>query len=341
MSLAALTARLFDNRNAIVALSTARDALSHCGARGISATSAWYDAWIDAFGKTVSPCVIAVTDETGALRGVPPLAALSRQLGGLRVRVLEMGGESVVCGDPLGLVAAATDDQVWAVALPLLQTLGRDADVIHLRSLTATTAPGGALGSLTPSKWHAVPTTGAVAPRISLDELERLHQNLWTSRNVTGAFSDPLFGAFVRRFARSAHARGWLRLHQLVIDGETVAALLAYHWEGVGSYYTSGWNPACAKWHVGEVLLAHVIRTAADEGLASFDCGRGADAYKSRFATEPVPLLAAMWSTSSRGHVAVGANRLALRATREWNRGRTRVSRLLATRRRPTGVSFE
>lgn len=386
---AALTARLLDNREAIVAIDAAWDALSQSGARGISATSAWYEAWIGAFGETVAPRVIAVTDETGVLRGVLPLAVLSRSIGGLRVRVLEMGGESVACGDHLGLIAAAPDDAVWTAALPLLQSLGRDADVVHLRSLTAATAPGRDLRSLAPTKWRAAPTMGTVAPRLTLgrsaaafeqslsanrrqqlrrrqralgeahpghafvctdgrgpidtalDDLERLHQALWSSRDVVGAFADPLFGAFVRRFAAAARARGWLRLHQLVIDGETVAALLAYHWEGVGSYYTSGWNPAFAEWHVGELLLAHVIRTAADEGLSSFDLGRGNDAYKARFTAEPVPLLAAMWSTSARGHLAIGAHRVVIRATSEWNRWRTRFFRLFNARRRPAGVPSE
>ena len=386
ISRAALTVQLLNNREAIAAIGAEWDALSHRGASGVSATSVWYDVWSDVFARTQASRVIAVTDETGALRGVLPLTERSRTIGGLRVRVLEMAGESVACGDHLGLVSNAPDDDVWRAALPLLHTLGRDVDVVDLRSLTAMTAPGRFLGSLAPTGWRAAPATGSVAPRLALngsaaafeqslsanrrqqlrrrqraldeahpghafvcndervsidsalDDLERLHQLLWSSRGVAGAFADPLFGAFVRRFARAAHTRGWLRLHQLVVEGETVASLLAYHWEGVGSYYTSGWNPAYAEWHVGELLLAHVIRTAAEAGLSSFDLGRGADAYKSRFAADPVPLLAATWSTSARGQLAVSAHQLALRVQREWNRWRTRVSRVFAMRRRTTGV---
>jgi CelD/BcsL family acetyltransferase involved in cellulose biosynthesis len=337
---AALTAQLLDSREAIVALGAAWNALSHRGARSISATAVWYEAWIDTFGRTVAPRVIAVTDATAVLRGILPLAVLSRQVGGLRVRVLEMGGEAVACGDHLGLVAAAPTTGTVAPRLTLNGSAAAFEQSLSANRRQQLRRRERALGEAHPG--HAFLCNDERVPmETALDDLERLHQALWNSRNVAGAFSDPLFGTFVRHFARAAHACGWLRLHQLVIDGETVAALLANHWEGVGSYYTSGWNSAFAEWHVGELLLAHVIRTAADEGLSSFDLGRCADAYKSQFAAEPVPLLTALWSTSARGHLAVGANRIALRTTRERNRWRTRFSRLIDTRRRPSGVTSE
>ena len=307
---AALTARRLDNREAIVAIGAAWNAVSKIGARGISATSVWYEAWIDAFGETVAPRVIAVSDETGALRGVLPLAVLSRQLGGLRARVLEMGAESVACSDHLGLVATAPDDAVWTAALLLQRTLERDTDVVYLWLLTVTTSPGRVLGSLAPFGWRAAPTIGTVAPRLALN-------------GSAAAFEQSL----------SANRR-----HQALGEAHPGHAFV---WEGERSYYTSGWNPAFAECLVGELLLAHVRRTAADEGVSSFDLGRGADAYKSRFATEPVSLLAAKWSTNALGHLAVGVHRFALRATREWNRRRTRLSRRVDARRLPTGVPSE
>jgi len=131
-------------------------------------------------------------------------------------------------------------------------------------------------------------------------ELERdlstffeLHDARWTKRGGSSSAS-PRVRAFHQDFARGALRRGWLRLWFLEADGQEVAAWYGWHLGGRYSYYLAGFSPEWADRNVGSVLLAHTIRSAIQEGAASYELLLGEEAYKSRFATAERPILTAV-----------------------------------------------
>ena len=167
-----------------------------------------------------------------------------------------------------------------------------------------------------------------------LDALAELHASRWRQRGERGVLADATFMTFVRQFSGAAHAHGWLRLYQMVIEDRIVATLLAVHCHGVASGWLLGWNPQFAKWNVSELLWVHAMREAVGEGLHTFDFLRGREAYKLRFpVTEPV-LSTAQWAVSGRGRVAMDVSRAGERLLASARRWRTRGERVVKKIRR-------
>jgi CelD/BcsL family acetyltransferase involved in cellulose biosynthesis len=74
-------------------------------------------------------------------------------------------------------------------------------------------------------------------------ELERLHQHRWESRGGAGAFSDPKWREFHRRFILFAHRNGWLRLSFLLLDGKAVSANYNFAFHEKIHFFQSGIIP--------------------------------------------------------------------------------------------------
>ena len=113
--------------------------------------------------------------------------------------------------------------------------------------------------------------------------------------------------AFLADFARSALARGWLRLWFLELDGQAAAAWLGFRYRGVESYYQGGRDPAWDDRSVGAVLVAHTIRAASENGIREYRFLRGDEAYKRRLATRDPGLLTLTAAGSAAGTAALGA----------------------------------
>ena len=168
----------------------------------------------------------------------------------------------------------------------------------------------------------------------ALDALVSLHGSRWQIRGETGVMVDSDFATFVRRFSAQAHARGWLRLHQLFVEDRIVAVLLAFHWRGTASAWVLGWNPAFARWNVAELLFVHSMREAAREGMHTYDFLRGREPYKFRFPVEAPALIRQDWTMTSRGRIAADAGlvtELVFASARRW---RTRAERVVRRVRR-------
>jgi CelD/BcsL family acetyltransferase involved in cellulose biosynthesis len=114
-----------------------------------------------------------------------------------------------------------------------------------------------------------------------LDALFRLHTARWKGVTTNFMRLEPLHRAFARR----ALEKGWLRLWLLEVDGTAVAAIYGFRYGGTECYYQSGRDLAWDSHSVGFVLLAHAIREACGDGIATYKLLRGDESYKSRFAT--------------------------------------------------------
>ena len=117
-----------------------------------------------------------------------------------------------------------------------------------------------------------------------LDTLFALHRARWGARFSTG-FAGPAAQAFHREFAAVALRRGWLRLRILELDGTPAAALLNFRFGGSEWFYQGGRDPAYDRWSPGFVLQLHAIRSAFEDGLATYRLLRGGEAYKERLAS--------------------------------------------------------
>lgn len=112
-----------------------------------------------------------------------------------------------------------------------------------------------------------------------------LHDARWSGRNEASSIADPRARDLHREFVVDAHARGWLRLYVLEVDGAPVAAWYGWRLGDRFSYYQAGFDPAWGRYSVGFLLLAETVREAIDEGAAEYDLLLGDEPFKARLAT--------------------------------------------------------
>jgi len=121
-------------------------------------------------------------------------------------------------------------------------------------------------------------------------------------------FTVPGQERFQSAFARAAHARGWLRLRLLELEGRPAAAYLGFHFGRPEWFYQTGRDPS-AESSVGLLLVARALREALEEGVAEFQLGPGAQPYKLRFATDDPGLETVAVGRGIRGRAALLAAR--------------------------------
>jgi CelD/BcsL family acetyltransferase involved in cellulose biosynthesis len=85
---------------------------------------------------------------------------------------------------------------------------------------------------------------------------------------------------YFRDVADAVAAAGWLRLGVLEVDGEDVAVLYAFAYEGTLALYNAAFDPTLAPLSVGIVCHAYAIRSAIEEGIRTYDLLRGDEPYK-------------------------------------------------------------
>ena len=99
-------------------------------------------------------------------------------------------------------------------------------------------------------------------------------------------FTDPARRAFFERMTRRATASASVRLNRLDWEGRPIAYEFGWRY---GDTYFGGpicFAPDLARRSPGKVLFHLLVLGALDAGLATYDLGTGADAYKLAFATE-------------------------------------------------------
>jgi CelD/BcsL family acetyltransferase involved in cellulose biosynthesis len=169
--MSALTARVITDRGALDALVPAWNALLADGARAAPfSTPEWQLGWLDTISGS-TPRYVVVSDESGAVRGILPLALRPRRRGPLMLRALELGGEAVACGDHLGFVTRDADfAAAWAAAAPLIQASAADTDLVRLASVDQDEAAAAAAALSGSPGWRPRAQGEDVAPRMPLPQ---------------------------------------------------------------------------------------------------------------------------------------------------------------------------
>jgi CelD/BcsL family acetyltransferase involved in cellulose biosynthesis len=297
-----------------------REDWSALGARtgNLFATWEWNSLWWQEMGRGRRLLTAAVRDDGGALVGLLP-AYLAFAAGPVRmIRLLGRGQ-----GDRLGPICmpadrlrvssalgAALRSKPWTNALLLAEQLPAEEGWRGLLGAHPVSREASPVLELTTSDWDEFLAGRSANFRQQVRSRERrlardhdMRYRLIEDADALPGALDTLFGlhgarwgeegapefglaqGFHRAFAACAHARGWLRLWLLEVDGHTVAAWHGFRFGGADWYYQSGRDPAWDRQSVGAVLLAHTIRDCVEAGIPRYLLLRGDEAYKQRFAT--------------------------------------------------------
>ena len=111
-------------------------------------------------------------------------------------------------------------------------------------------------------------------------EFDLFHDLMAESREEKRDFMLPERESFFRKVVEWTSKAGYLRLFFLELNGQRVAAALAFDYDGRRLLYNSGYRIASGALAVGLMLKAFCIRDAIERGLTYFDFLRGPEAYK-------------------------------------------------------------
>lgn len=132
-----------------------------------------------------------------------------------------------------------------------------------------------------------------------MDALVRLHQARWRMKGEPGSFALPGLERLLREAASEALAEGRLRLWTLEIDGEIVAAQLAFLDNGTAHCFQVGFSPDYAKDSVGKVMLMLCIKDCVeDPAVREYDFMGGDQPYKECWAKAARQNLRLVWLRS-------------------------------------------
>jgi CelD/BcsL family acetyltransferase involved in cellulose biosynthesis len=283
----------------------------------------WASTWWRHFGEERPQRVLGCRDGEGALIGVLPLYLASRR----PLRTLRFIGHGRA--DQFGPVCLPEHRDAVADALRAELAGNRKWDVLVAERLAADSGWASRLGGVV-TRVESSPTIrfetddwdeflaskssnfrGQVrrlerrlAKKYALeyrlaDDADRLEEDMSTffslheERWATGGGSISFAGGlsdFHRDFAPLALKGGWLRLCFLELDGVARAAIYCFRLGGAEWYYQAGRDPAFDEDRVGRILLNHMIREAVEAGLGEFKLLLGNHEYKSRYATDDVPV---------------------------------------------------
>ena len=130
--------------------------------------------------------------------------------------------------------------------------------------------------------------TDAESLREGMQILETLHTARWNSLGEGGCFSHDGFGEFLNAMAQEKSDTGSLSLIWMTVEGQPIAADIAYHC-GEGMYtYQGGISPEHLDLEPGRAIIKSQIEVAIERGATFIDFLRGDEPYKSRFNTERI-----------------------------------------------------
>jgi CelD/BcsL family acetyltransferase involved in cellulose biosynthesis len=121
-----------------------------------------------------------------------------------------------------------------------------------------------------------------------LDVLFRLHQARWVDAGSPGVFADPRTRRFYLDASRRLLGSGRLHFWHLEADGAIRASQFGFAYDGVLHSLQEGYDDKFSPRGVGGlgvVLRGHVLRTAIEEGLRSYDFMGGVEEHKVRWGT--------------------------------------------------------
>jgi len=120
----------------------------------------------------------------------------------------------------------------------------------------------------------------------AMDSFVWLHQTRWEGKGEAGAFKRSRFEAFHQEIGKLFAEQQWSSIDLLKLDGEPIAGIYGYRYNGRYSYYLPGFNHnVLPEASPGTLLLFHCVEQAIASGISEFDLLRGAMPYKLAWAS--------------------------------------------------------
>lgn len=113
----------------------------------------------------------------------------------------------------------------------------------------------------------------------TLKTLFRLADGVSESLNRKYTLRTPDMQDFHFRVAIALHQQDWVRIYKITVGEEIIAVLYAYNYDGVISDYQTGYSLSWQNFRLGQLILAHSIRQAIDQGAQVYDFLRGEHSY--------------------------------------------------------------
>ena len=121
-----------------------------------------------------------------------------------------------------------------------------------------------------------------------LEILETLHTERWNALGEGGCFSFPGFGDFLGAMAKEKFDAGTLSLIWMTVEGQPIAADIAYYSGGGIFTYQGGISQSHLHLEPGRAIIKSQIEVAMKNGATFIDFLRGDEPYKSRFKAEKI-----------------------------------------------------
>ena len=115
---------------------------------------------------------------------------------------------------------------------------------------------------------------------VLLREAFELEAKGWKGARGTAIRSSAETRRFYTEVAAVAADRGWLRLHFLRLDGQSVAFTISLEYDRVQYLLKSGYDPDFARFAPGQQLLHETVRRAFAMELRRIEFGGAAEPYK-------------------------------------------------------------
>lgn len=112
----------------------------------------------------------------------------------------------------------------------------------------------------------------------------RLHAQRWNAVGLESNFADFPMRSFLTTFCTHAANEDWFRAYSLIVEGRTEGVVLAFHFNGIASFYQIGRDPNSSVLNAGMMLMTASIEQAIAESMQRYDFLRGDEPYKSRLA---------------------------------------------------------
>jgi hypothetical protein len=125
--------------------------------------------------------------------------------------------------------------------------------------------------------------------RAALPILFALHAaraNAPTGERHHDRFQDPTRREFLHRLAPVFASSGQMKIGILQVDGADVAVQMWFERNGTIFLHYSGYEPEWARFSVGMMLAAEIIRRGVDRGMQRVEFLRGSKQFKTRWNTE-------------------------------------------------------
>jgi CelD/BcsL family acetyltransferase involved in cellulose biosynthesis len=126
--------------------------------------------------------------------------------------------------------------------------------------------------------------TSEAQRREAFPKLVQYHERRFDEEGT--AFRTAPLRAFHDELTKRALDRGWLRMYVLRLNGETVAVMYGFLYDGTFYFYQHGFDEQYQQHSIGLVLMALSIRSAIEEGAGEFDLLWGVEPYKFLWARE-------------------------------------------------------